>query len=645
MDELEASEEAYRRGDTSFFAQRLAPAEHYRIALAYPRETLFLDIETTGLSRFYDRVTIVGWSLGSTYGVVCGESGAQAFQSALRDAKSIVTFNGSQFDLPFLVQEFPAVVLPTAHTDLRYLARRVGLVGGQKHIEGELRIRRPQVLESIDGEHAVALWHRFAYGQDVDALRLLVAYNHADIEGMKAIFEVVTRRLYSQEQIPRDLRRPVRFARSALTTELIDIIAAQSASHHAETGRRSHIELHDLTSPCDQPLRVVGIDLTGSESRPSGWCLLDERTATTKLVASDRDLLSETIRTKPHLVSIDSPLSLPRGRTRVSDDDPGRSRYGIMRECERTLKRRGINVYPSLIPSMQRLTARGIRLANRFRELGIPVIESYPGAAQDIMGIPRKRAGLDLLRAGLARFGVEGSWQFSDASHDELDAITSAVVGVFFWSGKFEALGSADEDFLIIPDLNRDPARWRRRRVIGLSGPIGAGKTTAARYLEQIGFLYCRFSLVLEGILNERGIKPTRETLQRVGLEVHENPGQRWLCEELLKLVSDGDSIVADGLRHPEDHAFMVERFGPGFTHIHVNATRKVRAERVGGGHDATGALQSADDHPVEANVGTLGSLAHFVVNNGANAATFLRSLDEILGARFARPLAAESCQ
>jgi predicted nuclease with RNAse H fold len=45
------------------------------------------------------------------------------------------------------------------------------------------------------------------------------------------------------------------------------------------------------------------------------------------------------------------------------------------------------------LPSMQGLTRRGMALAVRLRDLGVPVIESYPGAAQDIMGIPRKRSG------------------------------------------------------------------------------------------------------------------------------------------------------------------------------------------------------------------------------------------------------------
>ncbi len=110
------------------------------------------------------------------------------------------------------------------------------------------------------------------------------------------------------------------------------------------------------------------------------------------------------------LISIDSPLSLPRGRTSVFDSDRTRQRYGITRECERLLRRRGIYVYPCLIPSMQALTKRGVDLAQKFRKVGIPVIESYPGAAQDIMGIPRKRAGIEYLSQGLAEFGIVGDF-------------------------------------------------------------------------------------------------------------------------------------------------------------------------------------------------------------------------------------------
>jgi predicted nuclease with RNAse H fold len=204
--------------------------------------------------------------------------------------------------------------------------------------------------------------------------------------------------------------------------------------------------------------RIVGIDLTGSENRASGWCFLDGRHAITRQISTDAELIEATLSCQPNLVSIDSPLSLPKGRISVSDSDPGRKEYGIMRECERILKRRGINVYPSLIQSMQSLTARGMRLAETLRMQGIAVIESYPGAAQDIMGIPRKQKGKDLLRDGLCEFGVEGEFINQEVSHDELDAITSAVVGLFYQQGQYEALGNEAENYLIVPRIGEE--KW-----------------------------------------------------------------------------------------------------------------------------------------------------------------------------------------
>src|SRR5262249_48327518 len=156
---------------------------------------------------------------------------------------------------------------------------------------------------------------------------------------------------------------------------------------------------------------IIGIDLTGSETRLSGWCVLRGSTANTKMVRTDDEIVAGILEVSPAVVSIDSPLSIPFGRTRVEDNDPSRAEFGIMRRCERELKRRGINVYPCLLPSMQALTRRGIRLAARLRNLGVPVIESYPGAAQDIMGIPRKGAGTEFLRQGLADFGVRGRFE------------------------------------------------------------------------------------------------------------------------------------------------------------------------------------------------------------------------------------------
>ena len=59
---LYQSKMALQQGDSDYFANRLHKSEYYRIALSFPQNTLFLDIETTGLSRYYNEITIVGWS-------------------------------------------------------------------------------------------------------------------------------------------------------------------------------------------------------------------------------------------------------------------------------------------------------------------------------------------------------------------------------------------------------------------------------------------------------------------------------------------------------------------------------------------------------------------------------------------------------
>ena len=174
-------------------------------------------------------------------------------------------------------------------------------------------------------------------------------------------------------------------------------------------------------------MRVIGIDLTGSQERRSGVaCLADHELMLTARLKSDQDIEDLVLDMAPDLVSIDSPLSLP--------ETPGK----IYRDCELELKRRGIGVYWCLLPSMVNLTMRGIVLADRLRALNFPVIESYPGAAQDILNMPRKNKGIKELAAALAKYGIVGDL---DVSHDELDAITAAIVGVLYLSGNYEALG------------------------------------------------------------------------------------------------------------------------------------------------------------------------------------------------------------
>ena len=632
LEAIDASRKALEEGDTAFFAERLPPRDHYRIATCFPTQTVFLDIETTGLSLYYDTITLVGCASGKRYAchvMGTGDAGNNAAVDLIEGAKCLVTFNGTLFDLKFLAKYVPGLRLPAAHVDLRYLVRRVSLTGGQKEVEKTLGVERADGVEDIDGAQAVLLWYEYVSG-NVEAGRRLVRYNHADVEGMKPILDhAIVRMAEAGAQSVTALTGRFSSTRSELCFE--------EPPHGVHVPRfaqptRSAMTLERLTASLPSGLCVVGIDLTGSGERPSGWCELRGALARTRMIGHDDDIMAAIEQAGPDLVSIDSPLSLPTGRLRVEDDDPGRDEFGIMRTCERMLKRRGVNVYPCLIPSMQRLTARGIRLASAMRERGIPVIESYPGAAQDIMNIPRKGAGLAHLKKGLELFGVTGDYVQHKVTHDELDAITAAIVGLYFWAGRYEGLGTVEEDYLIVPDLERVV---RPRRIIGISGPIAAGKTTAARLLETVGFRYGRYSEVLSELASEQGRPANRDTLQQLGQAVHLDPGQRWLNSRLLcRLNEDNDDLVIDGLRWPEDRAFWVERFGPMFRHVHVSAPSNVRRERYPNDGGSVAEFDAASAHEVERGVRNLGALADLVLENDQDLDAMRRLLGERIDAR-----------
>src|SRR2546427_3740748 len=133
------------------------------------------------------------------------------------------------------------------------------------------------------------------------------------------------------------------------------------------------------------PFVVLGIDLAGSPRRPTGLCLLRGLSAQTHVAFSDEDILNTVQQAQPDLVPIDAPLSLPKGRKTIHD------RAGEhFRDCDRELQRRGIRFFPVTLGPMRMLTERGLELQAKIRGMGYRVIECYPGAAQDVWGIPRQ---------------------------------------------------------------------------------------------------------------------------------------------------------------------------------------------------------------------------------------------------------------
>jgi uncharacterized protein YprB with RNaseH-like and TPR domain/predicted nuclease with RNAse H fold len=442
-DYIPRSREAIKRRDAGFFERLCALGEAWRLFPEFAQDCVYLDIETTGLSAVFDTVTMVGLYDGRRYELFVDGENLQDLPKRLQKYPVVVTFNGSGFDLRFLKLAFPDLQLPPIHIDLRWVTRKLGMKGGLKEIEGQLGLRRAAEVEDLTGYDATVLWAKYLRG-DKGALRSLIQYNTEDVVHLKAIMEVAYDRLSTQT---------AEFRQNAPQSLFQGVSELPKARRHGKrvapvsnpgslVGR-----LLERCPGAGKAPRVVGIDLTGSEKRATGWALMEGAGTLTKSLSTDDQLFAETVAANPDLVSIDSPLSLPEG-WRDPDTPCGQPIY---RKCELALKRMGISVFWCLLPTMKGLTTRGMRLAQRFRGAGLKVIESYPGAAQDLLGIPRKGSSLEELKWGLSRAGIKGDFLHGKVTHDEVDAITSALVGLFYLADDYIALGNAAEDYLIVP--------------------------------------------------------------------------------------------------------------------------------------------------------------------------------------------------
>lgn len=438
------SRRAIKERDAEFFQRLSDMGEAWRVFPEFSHQCVYLDIETTGLSTVFDSVTVVGLYDGRRYEVFVQGNNLDDLEAALKRYSVVVTFNGAGFDLRFLRSAFPGITLPPVHIDLRWVSRRLGYCGGLKEIEKQFGIRRKDSVAGIGGYDATVLWAKYLRG-DKAAFQQLVDYNTADVVHLKALMEICYDRLSQQTaEFLKGSIAPV-FTGVAELPKRTKLSTSRPVAPQAN-GRELVANLLNKCS-ANLPPRIVGIDLTGSERRATGWALLEGSVASTMALKTDEELIQETVAANPDIVSIDSPLSFPAGV--IDCDHVGDS--PIYRKCELALKRMGISVFWCLLPTMKGLTQRGMRLAAEFRKRGLRVIESYPGAAQDLLGIPRKGSSLEELKQGMGRIGITGPYLTNRVTHDEVDAITSALVGLFYLADDYIALGTPTEDYLIVP--------------------------------------------------------------------------------------------------------------------------------------------------------------------------------------------------
>lgn len=194
-------------------------------------------------------------------------------------------------------------------------------------------------------------------------------------------------------------------------------------------------------------LPVVGIDLAGSERKDTGFCVMDPHMrCRIAVLHTDQEVLRLTSEAGPSVVSIDAPLFLSKGRESL--EKPGPPHF---RECDKELLRMHIRFFPISLGPMRMLTARGIKLRAALESRGFEVVESFPGAIQDLLGMPRKQRGLRELEGALRRYGIGLGLRKGGFSGDELDTVTSALAGFLYRNGEYRAIGDPEEGLMILP--------------------------------------------------------------------------------------------------------------------------------------------------------------------------------------------------
>ncbi|MBW6451455.1 MAG: ribonuclease H-like domain-containing protein [DPANN group archaeon] len=148
---------------------------------------LYLDIETTGLSKHSDIITVVGMYDGKNVTQLVNGINLEfeEINKIISKSKTIITFNGQRFDMPFILHHFPELnVNHTEHEDLMYLGWSLGLKGGLKSIETHFDISRDSGI--TNGLEAVRLWHSYKKGNS-NSLKKLLEYNREDIVNLEQI--------------------------------------------------------------------------------------------------------------------------------------------------------------------------------------------------------------------------------------------------------------------------------------------------------------------------------------------------------------------------------------------------------------------------------------------------------------------------
>lgn len=120
------------------------------------------------------------------------------------------------------------------------------------------------------------------------------------------------------------------------------------------------------------------------------------------------------------------------------------------------------------------------------------------------------------------------------------------------------------------------------KKLIGIAGMPGAGKSLVAEYVKQTGYPVVVMGDVIRAKTEQRGLKPTPETLGEVMLKIRRDGGlgavARYCIPKIRKVGSR--VVVIDGVRSLEEVEEFKKEF-PDFTLFAVHSSPSTRFKRL----------------------------------------------------------------
>jgi len=172
----------------NYFAELIPAGHHWRFFPEFRNTTVYLDIETTGLSPHYETITTISLYDGKSIFYYIKGQNLNDFPEDIKRYNVIITYNGKSFDVPFIERYFD-IQLNQAHIDLRYILASLGFKGGLKSCETQLGFHRGD-LTDIDGFFAVLLWYDYLKNRNEKSLETLLAYNIQDVLTLETLMVI-----------------------------------------------------------------------------------------------------------------------------------------------------------------------------------------------------------------------------------------------------------------------------------------------------------------------------------------------------------------------------------------------------------------------------------------------------------------------